>query len=164
VNGTISGPSLLSRALVDVHVSGDFTLEKLKQKTPEAAQSMVIREIFRHDSVWDDLGFAGFPCSNCDEAAKSRDDLGQCANEHTVVRLQDLITVNASKFDRIGQGLIKVIGEGVDSIGAYRDNELRFITLCSIRQNTHIWDPRQRNLAFVKAQDLPKPLFPHQGA
>jgi hypothetical protein len=68
-NGTVGGLVVMSRAVVDGHITGENVLTKI-QDGRLVAESVVLRRIFPHEIMWDDLAIAAFPCANCEEGAE----------------------------------------------------------------------------------------------
>jgi hypothetical protein len=142
------GGWLMSRAYAETHIRVSF--EKLYEVTQniDKAEAILVKQLYPHVSLWNELGIIAFPCVNCGASGKVK----KCPTNVTAVEFKDVIV---SKSDTT-----RVIRQAAgDDLVLYQDGGQKVTVICRRAKGTTMWNPVARNVAFLKRASLPDPLI-----
>jgi hypothetical protein len=146
--GVPAGGWLMSRAYVETHIKVVF--EKLYEvaQNIERAEAIIVKRLYPHFSLWNELGIIAFPCINCDASGT----VTKCPANITAVEFKNVIVAKSDTA--------RVISHPADDdLVLYQDDRLNATVICRRAKRTLIWNPAARNVAFLKADSLPDPLI-----
>jgi hypothetical protein len=157
---------LMSRAAVSVHLSLNLSLVRLlpwaRYHQQDTAESIIVRKLFGHQSLWDDCGFQGYKCSNCESAevrARKWDALPKCSDDEVAVHLSDLMALHTVSVTSPVLALIKTISVAPDNVLLSRNVPDQRSYICRRTPTTRVWNTSRRNLAYRRLEDLPRPFI-----
>jgi hypothetical protein len=171
VNWYIHGGSgwLMSRACVDLHVKLELSLEKLlpgaRYHQQDTAESIIVRALFPHASLWDEMGFEGFACGNCDNWAFNGwkwESLNECPANVVAIRVSGLWAFHTASLQDRALQFVKRLSSAPEDIMMMRDNGAQRMVLCRKGPKTIVWNYTRRNLAFLTKDDVPQPLIDYK--
>jgi hypothetical protein len=157
---------LCSRAFVDLSVKRELSMVKLQKwaryHQHDTAESIVVRALFPQPESWDEMGFAGYACTNCgDDPIKDRkwDTLQECPDDRVVVRVADLISIHTASLQESTIEFIRSIPFATQDVMLARDITPQRQFICRRNSKTRVWDPMKRTIVFLKMADVPTPLI-----
>jgi hypothetical protein len=157
---------LCSRAFLDMHVKLDLRLVSLlkwaRYHQQDTAQSIIVRLVFHHPEMWDEMGMQGYACDQCQTSLIQRgqwDSLRKCPDNMVAVRVRDLWALHTASVQEGFLKFIQAIPHAPPDVMLMRDPGPQRSFPCRKGPKTIVWDPNRRNLAFVKMEDLPDPFI-----
>jgi hypothetical protein len=160
---------LASRAYVDAHVKLGLSMEKLlpwaRYHQQDTAESIVVRHMFPHPALWDEMAFEGFACSNCGDAAVARrqwDRLPECPPGQLGIPVRELWAVHTASVQDAVIQMLTAAAAAPPSVLMIRMNVQQRSMVCKAHQKSIIWDSQRRPRTFLLLADLPDPLIDYK--
>jgi hypothetical protein len=157
---------LSSRAFIYAHVRLELSLTKLlpwaRYHQQDTAQSIIVRHMYPHPVLWDEMGMEGFACTNCGTRPVVQgiwDELPECPPRQQGVRLTDLWAIHTASLQGDTMAMLNAAKAAPATVLLVRNNIDQRIFVCRAHPDSLIWNPRTRPLAFLVLGDLPKPLY-----
>jgi hypothetical protein len=157
---------LASRAYLVAHGRLELSMVKLlrwaRYHQQDTAESIIVRHMFAHPVLWDEMGLEGFLCENCglQEIHTGKwDQLPECPAGKVGIPLRDLFAVHTASLD---DGMIKMLalaGSAPSNVLMIRQNLPQRSTVCKAHLKSIIWDAERRPRTFLVLEDLPNPLI-----
>jgi hypothetical protein len=156
---------LVSRAYVETIVRRGLSIVRLlnfsRYRQQDTAESIIVRHMFPAPELWDEMGFAGYECQNCEEDVVGERwwaELPLCPSD-VCIRVRDLFAIHTKSQALAILDFIRAIPSAPDEVMLARDVEAQRHIVCKQAPNTRVWNVTRRAWTFLRDNDLPEALI-----
>jgi hypothetical protein len=160
---------LSSRAYVEAHVKLNLSMVRVlpwaRYHQQDTGESIIVRHMYQHSVLWDEMGIEGFACNNCGEepiVTGKWAPLPPCPERQLGVRVSDIWAVHTVSVQEGVMKMLHVAGSAPPDVLMVRLNLDQRSVVCQAHATSIIWDASRRPRTFLLLSDLPDPLIDYQ--